>query len=216
MSNKTVDIGLFTNIKQGALQGAFRSQKHIGVKMAKWRIFPENLIQFSSYGLIGKQEFLRKEIEEMNNTDWIVCPVQLKDNSSWDIQIGVTGKCKIGIEPYESMRIELEEELGLRLINPETIILGETVKNDKGCERTIFKINVNQTISIEKDSVCDVNNCLKDVIDKKIACLVYGTKDDLEKVINKTNKIRYYLSNKDNIIGIAFVSVETIKRQFEK
>jgi hypothetical protein len=52
-----------------------------------------------------------------------------------------------------------------------------------------------------------------DDIDKKIGCLVYGSKDDLEKVINKTDKIRYYLSNKDNIIGIAFVSVETIKRQ---
>jgi hypothetical protein len=71
-------------------------------------------------------------------------------------------------------------------------------------------------MSIEKNSVCDINNCLKDDIDKKIGCLVYGSKDDLEKVINKTDKIRYYLSNKDNIIGIAFVSVETIKRQFEK
>ena len=210
--NNTVDIGLFTNIKQGALKG-FCSQKYIGVKMAKWRIFPENLINFSSYGLRGKQEFLRKQIQEMNDTDWIVCPVQLKDNSSWDIQIGVTGKCKIRIEPYESMRIELEEELGLRLINPDSIIVGE---NDKGCERTIFKININQTMSIEKDSVSDINNCLKDDIDKKIGCLVYGTKDDLEKVIKKTDKIRYYLSNKDNIIGIAFVSVETIKRQFEK
>jgi hypothetical protein len=67
------------------------------------------------------------------------------------------------------MRIELEEELGLRLINPDSIIVGDT---DKDCKRTIFKININQTMSIEKNSVCDINNCLKDDIDKKIGCLV--------------------------------------------
>jgi hypothetical protein len=210
-----VYVGLFENIKQSALKSS-KFQKYIGVKMANWRIFPENLINFSSYGLRGKQEFLRKQIQEMNNTDWIVCPVQLKDNNSWDIQIGVTGKCKNGIETYESMQIELEEELGLCLINRKSIIVGETVIDLKGCERTIFKIHVNQTMPIEKDSVCNLNNSLKDDINRKIGCLVYGSKDDLEKVINKTNKIRYYLSNKDNIIGMAFVSVETIKRQFEK
>lgn len=206
-----VYVGLFENIKQSALKSS-RFQKYISVKMANWRIFPENLINFSSYGLKGKQEFLLKQIQEMKDTDWIVCPVQLKDNNSWDIQIGITGKCKIGIEPYQSMQIELEEELGLCLINQNSIIVGETVINLKGCERTIFKIHVNQTMPIEKDSVCKFNNSLKDVIDKKICCLVYGSKEELENVINKTNKIRYYLSNKDNIIGMAFVSVETIKK----
>lgn len=215
---RTVCIGLFKNVKHRSLRSAKRckARHYVGVEMAEWRVFPETSIDLSSYGFFGRGEFLREHISEMNDEDWIVCPVQLKDYSSsiWDIQIGVTGKCKYGQEPYESMLLEVEEELGLRW-NSNNTIQGVQTIDSRGNERTIFKIPIGNCIPIEKDDMPITGTRANDTINKKIACLIHGTKDEIEKIVNKSNKIRYYSCNDDNIIGIAFVSIQTIKRHFK-
>jgi hypothetical protein len=55
----------------------------------------------------------------------------------------------------------------------------------------------------------------KDTVNKKIACIIHGTRDEIERIVNKSKKNRYYSSNDDNIIGLAFVSVQTVKRRFK-
>ena len=215
--HRNIYVGLFKNIKHRALRTTkrCRARQYIGVEMAEWRVFPDTLINLSSYGIIGKRAFLREHIQEMKDTDWIVCPVQLKNSSSslWDIQIGVTGKCKNSQEPHEAMLLELEEELGLRWIGPEPI-QGVISEDNQEYERTIFKIPSSNCVSIEKDEMPITGGGNKEIAMQKIACLIYGSKDDLEKVINKTNKLRYYSSNDDNIIGNSFVAVQTIKKRF--
>jgi hypothetical protein len=211
---KHVHVGLFSNIRHKALKAAkkCKARHYVNAKMTEWRVFPDTLVTLSSYGFTSKAGFLRDKIEEMDNNEWIVCPVQLNENSSsmWDIQIGVTGKCKIGQEPYESMLLELEEELGLRCVNK---IQGTHFINGVQ-ERTIFKIHVESTLPIEKDDMPISGSSEKELLDKKIACLIHGSFEDVERVINKSKKNRYYSCNNDNIIGIAFVSVETIKQRF--
>lgn len=215
--HKNIYTCLFKNIKPRALGSAKRckARHYIKVDMAEWRVFPETSIEFSSYGLVGRCNFLREYIKEMKDSDWIVCPVQLKDSSSslWDIQIGVTGKCKNRQEPHEAMLLELEEELGLRWIGPEPI-QGVRLQDNQGYERTIFKIPSSNCLSIQKDDMPIAGCGNKEKVTQKIACIVYGSKDELEKVINKTNKLRYYSCNNDNIIGISLVSVQIIKKRF--
>jgi hypothetical protein len=184
--------------------------------MAEWRVFPETDIEFSSYGFFGRREFLREYISEMKDEDWIVCPVQLKDYSSfmWDIQIGITGTCKHNQEPYEMMVLEMEEELGLRWVSKRQIQGIESIDSGDN-ERTIFKIPISDCLSIEKDDMPISGFESKDNINKKIACIIHGTREEIERVINKSKKIRYYSCNDDNIIGLAFVSVQTVKRRFK-
>lgn len=64
-----------------------------------------------------------------------------------DIQTGVTGKCKHNQEPYESMILELEEELGLRWTGTD-LIQGIQTEDSRGNERTIFKIPISSLIYI--------------------------------------------------------------------
>lgn len=216
--NRTIRICLFKNIKHRSLRPTKRckARYYVGVEMSEWRVFPEIDIELSSYGFFGRGEFLREYISEMKDEDWIVCPVQLKDYSSfmWDIQIGVTGTCKHNQEPYESMLLEMEEELGLRWSSTGTIQGIQTI-DSRGKERTIFKIPISDCIPIEKDDMPIACSESKDIINKKVACLIHGTRDEIEKVLNKSKKIRYYSSNDDNIIGLAIVSVQTVKRRFK-
>jgi len=216
--NRTIRVCLFKNIKHRSLRASKRCKArcYVGVEMAEWRVFPEIDIEVSSYGFFGRGEFLREYISEMKDDDWIVCPVQLKDYSSfiWDIQIGVTGTCKHNQEPYESMLLEMEEELGLRWFSTKSIQGIQTI-DSRGKERTIFKIPIGGCIQIEKDDMPIAGSESKDIINKKVACIIHGTKDEIEKVLNKSKKIRYYSSNDDNIIGLAIVSVQTVKRRFK-
>ena len=214
---RTICVCLFKNIKHRSLRSAKRckARHYVGVEMAESRVFPEMDLELSTYGFLGRGEFLREYISGMSEEDWIVCPVQLKDYSSfiWDIQIGVTGKCKDNQEPYESMILELEEELGLRWTGTEPI-QGIQTEDSRGNERTIFKIPISSCIPIEKDDMPIAGADSKDIINKKIACLIHGTRLEIERVMNKTKKNRYYSCNDDNIIGLAFVSVQSIKRRF--
>ena len=50
---------------------------------------------------------------------------------------------------------------------------------------------------------------------KKVAVLVHGSLEDIERIIDKSKTTRYYLSNNDNIIGIAILSVKTIKNMID-
>ena len=215
---RVIYVGLFKNIRHRSLRSAKRckARHYVGVEMANWRVFPDTSVDLSSYGFFGRGEFLREHINEMSDDNWIVCPVQLKDYSSsiWDIQIGVTGKCKYNQEPYESMLLEVEEELGLRWTG-KSDIQGIKTTDTRGNERTIFKIPIGSCIPIENDDMPITGAETNDIINKKIACLIYGTKDEIDKIVNKSNKIRYYSCNDDNIIGISFVSVETIKKRFK-
>jgi hypothetical protein len=216
--NKTVRVCLFKNIKHRSLRASkkCKARCYVGVEMAEWRVFPETDIDFSSYGFFGRGEFLREHISEMKDEDWIVCPVQLKDYSSfiWDIQIGVTGTRKHNQEPYETMLLEMEEELGLRWSSTGPI-QGIQSTDSRGNERTIFKIPISGCLSIEKDDMPISGSESKDTVNKKIACIIHGTRDEIERIVNKSKKIRYYSSNDDNIIGLAFVSVQTVKRRFK-
>ena len=216
--NRTVRVCLFKNIKHRSLKASKRCKArcYVGIEMAEWRVFPEIDIDFSSYGFFGRGEFLREYISEMKEEDWIVCPVQLKDYSSfiWDIQIGVTGTRKDNQEPYETMLLEMEEELGLRLSTTDPI-QGIQSTDSRGNERTIFKIHISGCLPIEKNDMPISGSESKDTVNKKIACIIHGTKDEIERIVNKSKKIRYYSSNDDNIIGLAFVSVQTVKRRFK-
>ena len=108
----------------------------------------------------------------------------------------------------------MEEELGLRWSSTGSIQGIQTI-DSRGKERTIFKIPISGCIPIEKDDMPIAGSESKDIINKKVACLIHGTRDEIEKVLNKSKKIRYYSCNDDNIIGLAIVSVQTVKRRFK-
>jgi hypothetical protein len=210
-----VFICLFDDLKEKALScGQGRS---VNVN-TNWQIIkygdPDIPHIISMYGF----KYLKYKIQVLSDDDWIVCPIQIITptqtvEKSWDIQVGITGKCRIDQDIYDGMLLELQEELGLEFIGERFDGNTETDLHDfqgNKYSRTTFLVDINQTKLLESDhTLCTTS---KDDRSKKIVCLVYGKLSDVVEKININLTKRTYLCNDDNIVGMALLSVKTIKR----
>jgi len=210
-----VFICLFDDLKEKALScGQGRS---VNVN-TNWQIIkygdPDKPHIISMYGF----KYLKYKIQILSDDDWIVCPIQIITSTqnvekSWDIQVGITGKCKIDQDIYEGMLLELQEELGLEFIGEK---FDGNTENDlqdfqgNKYSRTTFLVDINKTKLLDSDhTLCTTS---KDDRSKKIVGLVYGKLSDVLEKININLTKRTYLCNDDNIVGMALLSVKTIKR----
>ena len=214
-----VFICLFDDLKEKAL--SYGQHKTVSVN-TNWQIIkygdPDKPHIISMYGF----KYLKYKIQVLADDDWIVCPIQIvipkqtvekSAEKSWDIQVGITGKCKIGQDIYDGMLLELQEELGLEFIGEK--FDGDTENNlqdfkgDK-YSRTTFLVDINQTKLLDDDHTLYSNS--KDDPSKRIDCLVYGKLSNVLEKVNINMTERTYLCNDDNIVGMAVLSVKTIKR----
>ena len=232
-------IGIFTPIKNILKGNNPKQKKYVTVKIPTWQIVKDmNILEFSKYGFTAKNNYLlSSELDIMNFPDdkWLLCPIQLKkyepkwsfeDNTKWDIQVGISGKCKNLQSPPEAMMLELEEELGLKYIgNPIGSILTKhqgswwdeknKVLREYMYDRTTFKISIKSTRQINADSDKPIQTKTdEENYYNTIACLVYGSFEDIKTVL-ETKKINYS-SNEDRIIGMAYVSGKTIKKHIAR
>lgn len=212
-----VFICLFDDLKEKALScGQDRS---VNVN-TNWQIIkygdPDKPHIISMYGF----KYLKYKMHILSDDDWIVCPIQIITptqtvEQSWDIQVGITGKCKIGQDTYDGMLLELQEELGLEFIGEK---FDGNTENDlqdfrgNKYSRTTFLVDINQTKLLDSDHNHTLCTTSKDDRSKRIVCLVHGKMSDVVEKINIHLTKRTYLCNDDNIVGMALLSVKTIKR----
>jgi hypothetical protein len=200
-------VGLFDIMRESALSCLTRDRVYVSVNI-NWEILHYSTVQFSFYGLTFYNNYLRNPtiFNNIPDDNWIVCPIQFSEKTGgWDIQIGMSGTCKEDQNPFDGMRLELQEELGLEYIGGQ--ISGTFIDQP----RTLFFVRIGHTRSISEQSriVRTANNY--DDKTNKISCFVHGTLCELLSVINIQNKTRNYSCNDDNILGLALVSIKTIK-----
>ena len=181
---------------------------------------------FSEYGFtLPNNHLLNTDLDLLNIPDdkWLLCPIQLKyKRDDWDIQIGMSGKCKQDQDVVDGMLLELEEELGFKynsdaVLQPLITTHNSYWYDDKrrrikySYSRSTFKINLDNLKLIDK-SVDQPIVTVSDEDDyyRTIACLVCGKLTDITKVL-QIKKVDYSC-NKDRIVGMAYVSGKTVKK----
>jgi hypothetical protein len=203
---ENIHVCLFNVIKEHALSCQTRPLANVSVT---WSILHYLSVKFSSYGLTGIYDYLQNPdiFTGVPEDNWIVCPIQLdKDTGGWDIQIGMSGKSKEGQTPFDGMRLELQEELGLQYI-PEQEVSGTFILPP----RTLFFVKIVDTMSMDEKSTIVISENDSDSTNR-LSCFVHGTLPELFSVIDREEKQRTYLCNEDNILGLALVSIKTIKK----
>jgi len=202
-------------------------RNYVTAEIPEWEMKNIPIELFSQYGFTYPNNYLlNKELDLLNFPDdeWLLCPIQLKDDSDeWDIQIGMSGKCKQDQSELDGMLLELEEELGFKYNSSDTVLWPLVTKHigswydDHGHKkkynysRFTFKINLDNIKLIDKN----VDKPITTVSDeddyyRTIACIVCGKLRDIRKVL-QIRKVDYSCS-KDRIVGMAYVSVKTVKK----
>lgn len=204
---ENIHVCLFDVIKEHALSCQTSIDRPLANVSVTWSILHYLSVKFSSYGLTGIYNYLQNQdiFSGVPEDNWIVCPIQLDKDGGWDIQIGMSGKSKIGQTPFDGMRLELQEELGLNYIGNR--VDGKLIDPP----RTLFFVKIGDTQSItEKSRIVQTQNNEDDKT-TKLSCFVHGTISELLSVINIKNTTRTYSCTDDNILGLALVSIKTIK-----
>ena len=212
---ENIYVCLFDVITEHALSCKTSRNRPLSHVSVTWSISNYLSVEFSSYGLTGIYDYLHNPdiFSGVPEDNWIVCPIQLDKHGGWDIQIGMSGKSKIGQTPFDGMRLELQEELGLNYIG-EQELSGTFIHPP----RTLFFVKIVDTLSMNKKSTIVVTHSDSDSTNR-LSCFVHGTLTELLSVIDREEKERTYLCNEDNILGLALVSIKTIKkiiREFNK
>jgi len=202
--SKDIFVGLFDSIKKKALSCPDfpkNTLHYVSTQISEWKY--DDDIKISTYGL----DFLKDVINThfLDDNIYILGPIQLND-SGYDIQIGMTGKCKIGQTYDDGMFLELQEELGLKYDTQN--LPHQYVHQD----RVIYTVDINETRLINPaiDSPITLTNHKDDKF-KLVASLVYGRINEILNVLKIDQKKRFFSCNKDNIIGIGLISVGRIK-----
>ena len=78
-------------------------RNYVTAEIPKWEMIKNIPMEsFSEYGFtLPNNHLLNTDLDFVNIPDdkWLLCPIQLKYKSDdWDIQIGMSGKCKQGQE----------------------------------------------------------------------------------------------------------------------
>jgi hypothetical protein len=202
-------------------------RKYVTAEIPDWEIKNIPMESFSEYGFtLPNNHLLNTDLGLLNIADdeWLLCPIQLKyESDDWDIQIGMSGKCKQSQDVFNGMLLELEEELGFKYNSMDTVLKPlitthngswydhQGYKNKYTYFRSTFKINLDNIKLIDK-SVDKPITTVSDEDDyyRTIACLVYGKLKDITKVL-QIRKVDYSC-NKDRIVGMAYVSGKTVKK----
>ena len=202
-------------------------RNYVTAEIPDWKISKNIPMEsFSEYGFtLPNNHLLNTDLDLLNIPDdkWLLCPIQLKyESDDWDIQIGMSGKCKQDQDVVDGMLLELEEELGFKYnsmdaVLPPLITTHKSSWSDQGHKkeytysRSTFKINLDNLKLIDKSvdkPIITVSD--EDDYYRTIACLVYGKLTDITKVL-QIRKVDYSC-NKDRIVGMAYVSGKTVKK----
>ena len=225
--DNTIDntyIGIFTAMENNLKCETEGVRNYVTADIPEWVVQDNiNIKDFSRYGFTRKNNYLFNPTLGLANfadDEWLLCPIQFKDKyDDWDIQIGMSGKCKQGQTEFDGMRLELEEELGLKYISKDKVKPLITKHTGTYGDRRIpykydrytFKINFNDVKPI--DTLVDIPIeavSAEENYYKTIACIVCGKLEDIRKVID-IKKVNYSC-NDDRVIGMAYVSGKTIKK----
>ena len=220
-------IGIFTPMKDYLNCEEEGVRNYVTAEIPTWNIVKDiDMRLFSEYGFTyPNNHLLNTQLDLLNFPDdeWLLCPIQLKYKSGdWDIQIGMSGKCKQGQTALDGMLLELEEELGFKYNGSDTVSdplitnhnsfwYDQRRKTEYMYSRFTFKINLDNLKLIDKS----VDTPIVTVSDEDdyyttIACLVCGKLTHITKVL-QIKKVDYSC-NKDRIVGMAYVSGKTVKK----
>ena len=202
-------------------------RNYVTAEIPDWEIKNIPMESFSEYGFtLPNNHLLNTDLGllKIPDDEWLLCPIQLKyESDDWDIQIGMSGKCKQGQEILDGMLLELEEELGFKYNSMDAVSLPLITRHksswydQKGRKkeylysRFTFKINLDNLKLIDKSvdkPIITVSD--EDDYYRTIACLVGGKLTDIKKVL-QIKKVDYSC-NKDRIVGMAYVSGKTVKK----
>jgi hypothetical protein len=187
---------------------------YVSTQISVWKY--DNDIKISTYGL----EFLNDLINTqfLDDSMYILGPIQLDSDGNYDIQIGMSGKCKKDQSYDDGMFLELEEELGLKY-NTQNVPQHYVYVHQNGYQfRAIYTLNINETRLINPrtrnnprgDTPIRLTSH-KDDKRRPVSCLVYGRLNEILNVLRTNQTQRFYSCNNDNIIGIGLISVARIK-----
>ena len=203
-------------------------RNYVTAEIPTWNIVKDiDMRLFSEYGFTyPNNHLLNTQLDLLNFPDdeWLLCPIQSKYKSAdWDIQIGMSGKCKQGQEILDGMLLELEEELGFKYNSMDAVSRPlitrhksywydqQRRKKEYLYSRFTFKINLDNLKLIDKSvdkPIITVSD--EDDYYRTIACLVGGKLTDIKKVL-QIKKVDYSC-NTDRIVGMAYVSGKTVKK----
>ena len=135
-------------------------------------------------------------LESLPDTHYVLCV-----NYGTDVQVAITGTCHMGTrDPRECAIGELEEEAGLT---------GELnlhcITSQKGKTWWIYHQKVENLTAITGPGQ---PTSINDDATKKVAVVISGEKD---AVISKMQEITHLRYSTDELVGIAAVSVRTLK-----
>jgi len=187
---------------------------YVSTQISVWKY--DNDIKISTYGL----EFLNDLINTqfLDDSMYILGPIQLDSDGNYDIQIGMSGKCKRYQTYDDGMFLELEEELGLTY-NTQNVPQHYVYDHQDGYRfRAIYTLNINETRLINPrtrnnprgDTPIRLTSH-RDDKSRPVSCLVYGRLNEILNVLRTYQTQRFYSCNDDNIIGIGLISVARIK-----
>lgn len=181
---------------------------YVSTQISVWKY--DNDIKISTCGL----EFLNDLINTqfLDDSMYILGPIQLDSDGHYDIQIGMSGKCKRYQSYDDGMFLELEEELGLKY-NTQNVPQHYVYVHQDGYRfRAIYTLNINETrlINPRRDNPIRLTSH-RDDKSRPVSCLVYGRLDEILNVLRTYQTQRFYSCNDDNIIGIGLISVARIK-----
>lgn len=152
-------------------------------------------------------------------TDWILCPMYYGDNIIQygkrkgqkrdeidDFQIGITGKFTKSEIPFEAIKRELGEELGLTASKFKYV---DTIEKKKGKELYRYIMDIEDLYTVQdKDNNKNFKKG-KDDYTRQIACIVHGTLNSLIKYIETPYINRY--KDTDGIIGFVILPANATK-----
>jgi hypothetical protein len=139
-----------------------------------------------------------EDIEENNKNKYMLC-IGYKDK---DFQIALTGSCRKKEDIIDAVKRETFEEVDIESEQFKLFTKCQCKKNNKMIDSYIYKVAAHHCQQSKKER-CDENNSKDDDRTKKITVVIYGSLEEISKIIcrsrldeNNTENIGFYVAIK--------------------
>jgi hypothetical protein len=129
---------------------------------------------------VGTVEYNRT-LTRLSKRIYILCPVYFKGNNICDTQMSITGCIKVNESPEDAVSRELSEEIGA-IVKQSSVHLNVTTFKNKTFYNTF--VHVKSLSLVQNDGTNNTEDTRNDDNSRKIQCVIYGTKKELESFAN--------------------------------